>query len=115
MSGPYLLPETPEGAKVPLDVGSFDAAIVGVEARGLLKERSPECHQALQTAFCAKRSFEEIRAAECFCAAVVQQKDTLERFPTFTDYMEEVCPKRQAVEEAVSAAEGATDGDKEKE
>ena len=38
-------------------------------------------------------TFETTTAAEQYAAAVVQQTGQIARLPTFTEYMDEVCPK----------------------
>ena len=49
------------------------------------------------TLFCSSdgdKPNDQIRATDQFCAAVVQHSALLGKMPTYSEYIEEVCPKR---------------------
>ena len=101
MSGPYLLPQRKGGEKQPLSVSSdVDFAEMHQQARILLKDTKPECFRVLFAGSAEdrrKRSLEQVKAADQYCAAVVQHSALLDNMPSLSEYIEEVCPKRLAV------------------
>ena len=98
MNGPYLLPEREGGDKTLLQVQEWnDLGEVRQQARVILKQHMPESLEALASAGDdRKRSYEQIKAADQYCAAVVQHTNQIANMPPLLEYIEEVCPKRAA-------------------
>ena len=100
MVGPYLISEQEGGEKVPLHIQEGgDFGELRQQARIILKQHKPDSMDALVAAASErKRTYEQIKATDLYCAAVVQHSAQIEQMPAFLDYIKEVCPKRQSTE-----------------
>ncbi len=107
MSGPYFLPDDPNGEKELINV-DVSASNVGGDvcnqARTLLRQHIPDIQKDDLPTVGNKRQHEEIAAVEAYCAAIVQNADKIRRFPKFGAYMEEVCPLQPSPDAQMGAA-----------
>ena len=112
MVGPYVLSGHDGSEKVPLHVDeSGDFGEIRQQARSILKQHKPESMDALVAAGSErKRSFEQIKATDLYCAAVVQHAAQIGQMPSFHEYLLEVCPKRPTMECAMEADGGGGNG-----